>query len=325
MKIIDSIFKLFGGKKSFFKTKNLVPGCGPKETLSESEKYKLVVEHYKTGKGTWNYTKGIVYRTSDNKKLFEVERNYSSFWHLFVEDHPDGHDYMFCGYDYQGYTVLQLDTGKRVDTKKSDHGWCFIDARASPDKTKLAADGCFWACPYECVVFDISNPMELPLLELGRADLESETKIEWGTDKLTVTNMYDRRKSDGVGEYDIPTEEYKKILQECIDKGNEEGDKYWKELFETVPKEICVIDWSKKDVIVTTKHDSKQKFSYIEAINTKDMQYYANIDWDWDTEKPDGFYVKEKPIRSQNWAKANTIKFTKDQEKEWQDYLRNKL
>ena len=84
----------------------------PKEYRSPSGKYLLRVTLYKNGGDYWDFSRGRVY--SGNKVVGDVKRNYPSFPFAWVEEHQ-GHDYLLCGEDYQGQTVLELDTGERTD------------------------------------------------------------------------------------------------------------------------------------------------------------------------------------------------------------------
>ena len=115
-----------------------------KEHLSPSGKYKLVTECYGFKKG-WNYSKGSVFRQGEDEPLFEVYRNYGHFTFLFVEDHPNSHAYLVCGEDYQGQTVLELDTGKRKDYLPRDgivgHGFCWTAKRFNATSQILIVDG----------------------------------------------------------------------------------------------------------------------------------------------------------------------------------------
>lgn len=53
-------------------------------------------------------------------------------------------------------------------------GFCWAAVHPSPDGRTLGVEGCFWACPYELVFFDFSEPNKSPLPELHRVqDLES--------------------------------------------------------------------------------------------------------------------------------------------------------
>jgi len=140
---------------------------------SPSGKYTLGITSLETRPGSWSYTLGIVsmhYKRQVGPKvedavlvIDQVKRNYSSFPYLFIEGHPNGHDYLVCGADYQGQTVIELDTGKRRDFLPPEaaqgHGFCWADYEFNADHQLLIVDGCVWACPYEYRFYDFRNPM----------------------------------------------------------------------------------------------------------------------------------------------------------------------
>src|SRR5208337_3536652 len=80
------------------------------ESLSPSGKYKLIISRFKTKSGGWNYSQGKLFLTSTNEEIATIKRNYSSFPYLWIENHKNGHDYFVGGEDYQGQTVVELDT-----------------------------------------------------------------------------------------------------------------------------------------------------------------------------------------------------------------------
>jgi len=140
-----------------------------KEILSLSGRYKLVLSRFATGAGSWDYSQGKVFHRGADEPIAVVQRNYGAFPHLFVEDH-NGHDYLVCGEDYQGQTVIELDTGARRDLMSdgSDKGFGFCWSSYTFDETSklLVVCGCHWACPYEYRLFDFSHPMDgWPMLE----------------------------------------------------------------------------------------------------------------------------------------------------------------
>lgn len=149
-----------------------------KEHLSPSGKYKLVVTPYSTKPGAWNYTQGLVYEVGSDEPIAEIQRNYSSFPFLFVENHPNGHSYLVGGSDYQGQTVLELDTGEKrgllPEEAKQGHGFCWSSYAYNEATKLLVVHGCYWACPYETRFYDFSDPMNgWPLLELVPQDEEN--------------------------------------------------------------------------------------------------------------------------------------------------------
>src|SRR6185312_13000866 len=98
----------------------------------------------------------------------------------FVEDHPNGHPYLVTGADYQGQTVIELDTGRRrdfiPDAAKDGVGFCWTDHRFDPSTQLLIVEGCIWAAPFEYRFYDFSDPMEKgwPELEFEGAWCEAK-------------------------------------------------------------------------------------------------------------------------------------------------------
>lgn len=138
-------------------------GKDPKEHMSPSGMFRLVITSHETSPGCWSYTKGKVYHHNAWTPIAEIRRNYSSFPFLWMEEHVDNYDYLICGEDYQGQTFVQLNTGKVVSNKsfgaEKGFGFCWSSYRLLGDGKTLLVDGCYWACPYEMKFFDVSNPM----------------------------------------------------------------------------------------------------------------------------------------------------------------------
>lgn len=144
--------------------------------FSKLKNYFLTVHRYKTKKGCWNYTRGIV-ETKDGATLADIKRNYSAFPFLFIT-HPNGKDYLVCGEDYQGYTIVNL-TDETTKTFIPEGwlkgvGFCWASYKFDEENKNLIVDGCYWAFPYETVTYDFSDPDNLPLKELDRKDMEDD-------------------------------------------------------------------------------------------------------------------------------------------------------
>lgn len=167
----------------------------PKIIKSESGKYEFHLTYHTTGKNTWNLSKAKVY--VGDKPLTEVYRNYSSFPYLFIEDHPNGHDYLICGEDYQGQTVIELDTGRRREflpkEAKEGFGFCWSSYEFHKATQILVVNGCYWACPYEFKFYDFADPMEKgwPLLET-ECSVDSDRKDPILGDDGTITTFETR-------------------------------------------------------------------------------------------------------------------------------------
>ena len=140
---------------------------------SPSGKYTLHISLSKKNETHWQFSMARV--EDGEKNISVIHRNYPSFPFAWIEGHPDGHDYLICGEDYQGQTIIQLDTGLRKDYLPKIGGFCWI-VIDPVEKTQLRVEGCYWAAPEEIVLYDFSNPMEMPYPELDRwfDDLEDD-------------------------------------------------------------------------------------------------------------------------------------------------------
>jgi hypothetical protein len=142
-----------------------------KTVVSPSGLYELKTCSYSSVEpDTLGCCRGTVRRLSDQKIIADVKRNLPGFWYEWVE-HANGCEYLLCGEDYQGYSVVNL-------TKEDYHvffpergydgrGFCWAQVMPSPDKLTLAVYGCFWAAPYDVRFIDFREPDLLPLPELG--------------------------------------------------------------------------------------------------------------------------------------------------------------
>ena len=148
------------------------------EVLSPSGRYKLVIRRYRTKDGCWNCSRGTVWAVDnlDGPPAADVKRNYDAFPFAWIDKHPDGRTYFVCGADYQGQTVVELETGKRVDyvppEAKDGFGFCWIGYEFHAPTQMLIVDGCYWACPYETRFYDFRTPMA------GWPEIESEEVID---------------------------------------------------------------------------------------------------------------------------------------------------
>jgi len=133
---------------------------------SDCGKFYLVVDVYKTKKGSWNYTRGRVFRTGEDEPIpiADIKRNYGGFGFAWVYVGPHRKPFLVCGFDYQGQTFVDLSTGERRDElspgAEKGFGFCWIhrvQLKQTPDI--LQVSGCHWACPYEYRFFDISDPI----------------------------------------------------------------------------------------------------------------------------------------------------------------------
>ncbi|WP_339312751.1 hypothetical protein [Paenibacillus sp. FSL M7-0896] len=151
----------------------------PDETetsYSPSGRYKLDIHHYYHEEGItrWIYTKGIVTDLNENH-IDTLFRNYDPFIFSWVE--AQGKEYLLCGLDYQGYSIIDL-SGRETrhyvpEAAYEGHGFCWAEIIYFEQKELVVVDGCYWAAPYELVFYDFSSPMSLPYPELFRVEVDS--------------------------------------------------------------------------------------------------------------------------------------------------------
>jgi hypothetical protein len=163
----------------YFTEENLKPNR--EEIFTENGKYFLEIRYYKVGTPEdhyWNFSRGRVFNAKTKELLFDIKRNYSAFWYLFIE-HPNGNDYLICGRDYHGgYNIFDL-TNKKEYANNPAHEpyrelFCWVDVKFDLDTQTLLVEGCYWACTFEIVTFDFHDPTKLPLTEISRKEVEYE-------------------------------------------------------------------------------------------------------------------------------------------------------
>jgi len=228
-----------------------------KKCPSPSGRYTLEVCPFKTGENTWNYSKGTI-RNEHNIALISVYRNYGHFWHCWVE-HANGKEYLFCGEDYQGFTLIDLDRvaeyarycgggiddgdvdipGRQdylPDRAKQGFGWCPVVMHPSPDGTVLAVEGCYWACPYEIRFYDFSKPENgLPMHLIDVTD--AEERIDGWVDNNTFVYQREIEDEDKLAEMEGTM-----------------GDDEWDKVYETNPESLGYsyvrYEWKREEVSV---------------------------------------------------------------------------
>ena len=148
--------------------------------VSPSGKYLLEIVEYASPNRSHG-SQGVV--KSGGRTIAAVNRNYGHFPFAWAEQHPVGHDYLICGEDYMGQTVIELDTGERRDYVNADEGFCCVEYSVSPHRQFVAVHGCYWACPFELWVVDMAQPLALPYKKLweGHHD-RSVRKFTWNDD-----------------------------------------------------------------------------------------------------------------------------------------------
>jgi hypothetical protein len=153
----------------------LLPG-EPLVELSPCGRYRLEIEEYTTGDGS-DYAVALVTRTVDQQEVATIKRNDSRCYYAWVS--RDGHDYLLFSEDLEGQTIIDLTTGRMAGFSSPDDPFIWTEFFPSPDRMKLAVVGCYWACPYQVMVYDFHDPLNLPLPKLAEFVLP-ENDAEFG-------------------------------------------------------------------------------------------------------------------------------------------------
>src|SRR6185369_8998464 len=96
-------------RKEFEAMFNFLPKVADsdEEFVSPSGLYKLHIAEYGETETYQIYSRAFVSKIADGQIIADIKRNYPSFWYSWVE-HSNGNEYLLCGEDYQGYSVVNL-------------------------------------------------------------------------------------------------------------------------------------------------------------------------------------------------------------------------
>jgi hypothetical protein len=145
--------------------------------LSPDGRYSVNVEVYRqTDPGrNWCVCEAVVMDAVTKAEVVRIKSAEDRFWHGWVT--KDGVDYLVCSEALGGQTVIDLSRRSIASYYATDDPFIWTEFHPSPDRQKLAILGCYWACPYEVVVYDFNDPMSLPLRPLMRADIEAHEEF----------------------------------------------------------------------------------------------------------------------------------------------------
>jgi hypothetical protein len=140
--------------------------------ISPSDRYYVEIVPYKISDTGWDYCESVIFRKGSRDKIGTVLRNYGRMPLAWCENHlKTKDDYLLCGEDYQGVTVVNLNTGEKTswigEEAKVGSGFCMADALISPDHSIIAVHGCYWGGAYEIHFFDFNDPEKLPWKSIG--------------------------------------------------------------------------------------------------------------------------------------------------------------
>lgn len=124
----------------------------------------VVVATWHGKKGFFAYTSFAFYK--DEIQIGDMLRNYYPTGGYYLE-HSNGKRYFINGFDYQGYTAIDLDDEIAhhylPPEAQLGHGWCPVEwSDYNPETNQIKVAGCYWAFPHDIRTLDFSCPENPP-------------------------------------------------------------------------------------------------------------------------------------------------------------------
>lgn len=93
---------------------------------------------------------------------------------FYLVEHQNRNQYLIYKIDLYGYSILDLSTMNGYDfvpeeSFKGGENFILTGLHYNNKSNLLAAEGCFWACPSDTVLYDLSNPLDIPYPECDLA------------------------------------------------------------------------------------------------------------------------------------------------------------
>jgi hypothetical protein len=123
---------------------------------------------HQEGERLFMLSKGVLH--FDDDMVIEIKRDSDQFQHTWLE-HQSG-EYLICGEDSQGYSVVNLRTRAIQHFVPEEAyiggGFVWVKPYTIKDGNILAVEGFFLGNPNQVIFYDISQPMNLPYREVLR-------------------------------------------------------------------------------------------------------------------------------------------------------------
>ena len=153
--------------------------------FSPNQKWRIMKRAYKQNIEEYNWIISKLEIHDDHDKLRQtIFIDHQQFLHKFIS--LSNTDYLIfsevlCG----GNSTLNLDSFELFSFSDGSNGFICAEYYFSPDQQRLAAFGCFWACPYFIKIFDTTNIECLPWPCVDEIHLkeDGEINVEWLADR----------------------------------------------------------------------------------------------------------------------------------------------
>ena len=132
--------------------------------LSGGGLYYYTCQFYKqTDKNrNWVVSRIEIHNIETNEKLLEYLADSDDAHHSACWFQKGGNDYLFLPEVRAGQTIVDMNNRQLYSYYSPEEPFIWQSIFPSPDKNKIAVDGCYWACPNELRIYDITNQTALP-------------------------------------------------------------------------------------------------------------------------------------------------------------------
>lgn len=120
--------------------------------------YSSTLYRQKDKTRNWIVSKIEIWDTEASEKIFEyiTDNDLSHHNSLWIKSN-DGHEYLFLPEFQTGYSIFDVSSVQLHSCNLKDDPFIWAQIHPSPDKTKLAVLGCYWACPFGIRIYDIKD------------------------------------------------------------------------------------------------------------------------------------------------------------------------
>jgi hypothetical protein len=165
-------------------------------SLSEYGIYYFETQQYRQTdpNRNWIVTKIQIGHIEKDGYLFEYLTDNDNSCSAWI--YKDKKDYLLLPEFQGGQSIFDVAEQRLYSFYSEDDPFIWTNIYISPDKTKLAVTGCYWACPFEIVIYDCTNLTELPYPRIHRQPLSNNFQIKEWADNKTIILLTDNKKEE---------------------------------------------------------------------------------------------------------------------------------
>ncbi|MBO0933323.1 hypothetical protein [Fibrella aquatilis] len=158
----------------------------PTVVLSPCGVYRLTLEWYYQADTdrNWVITKATICLAATETPIlaFFADHDDAVYAWLYRNNKP----YLLLPECQGGQSIIDLELGELISYYNHDDPFIWLTIYPSPDGKKIAVDGCYWACPFELVIYDCTALTTLPYPILHRQMLAPLWPVYRWNDEQTL-------------------------------------------------------------------------------------------------------------------------------------------